>query len=489
MINNHTNNGQLINGHDMNDTHNAGIMEFDPQTVEQAEVVAVPAAGEDELSDIPLEMRETVAAEIAAFRERSNKRDLERLRIEEEMEKAEKERSRGGRVNRLASPPPTAPKGPGGTNNIPIGPRGNVPNGPRGFRGLQIPKDYINGVNFTQADNDDEGDENVSDEELEKRRQMTRDEELEKTYIEQEKRWLTKEKHHTKAVERMEKEDNTETAARDKKRDELEEKLKEFNDNDESRRSSEIFYKDRKEWRNQRRHSRKEERRADEDDRRAEEWEIQSQRKQTDRSRLVPADTRRVREEHIEPQAFSLNLGGFGGFGKDQTSVNDISNDKNDNKATTSTMAQVENLLDDEDDTTTTGPERKPHVPVEFKPLADGERMTDEERARASGELAKSIPNDAETLFSWKIKWEFLPQKVIMEQLRPYIQRKIMEALGVQEDLLVGSIEDIISRHGTAEEVVKELEETLDEEAEMVTRRVWKMVVFYSEGGSRGLIG
>ena len=38
-----------------------------------AEVVTIPITVEDELSDIPPEMRETVAKEIAAFRERSNR--------------------------------------------------------------------------------------------------------------------------------------------------------------------------------------------------------------------------------------------------------------------------------------------------------------------------------------------------------------------------------------------------------------------------------
>ena len=154
----------------------------------------------------------------------------------------------------------------------------------------------------------------------------------------------------------------------------------------------------------------------------------------------------------------------------------------------------MENLLDDEEADAETGgggaPGKLALKPLEtFVPLAAGEKMTDDERARASNELAKSMPHDAARLFAWEVKWEHLTEQVIVEQLRPYVERKVMEALGVQEEMLVMSIEGIIKRRGGAQDVVRELEETLDEEAEMVTRRIWRMVVFWSEARARGLVG
>ncbi|KAK4998853.1 hypothetical protein LTR16_007009, partial [Cryomyces antarcticus] len=81
-----------------------------------AEVITIPLTVEDELSDIPAEMRETVAGEIAAFRDRSIRRDRERLAEEERMEAAERARSMRSRL----SPPISAPSGPaGGANGIP----------------------------------------------------------------------------------------------------------------------------------------------------------------------------------------------------------------------------------------------------------------------------------------------------------------------------------------------------------------------------------
>ena len=189
---------RVTNGEDIAlDGDADATVDYTAQATEQAELLALPTAAEDELADIPADMRETVAAEIAAFRERSNLRDMERLRMEEEVEKAEREKSRGGRYNRLASPPPvSAPKGPaGGTNGVPVGPRDKSgASKSNGLRGVQIPKDYANGVAFVNGNAEDDADDSADDDELEQRRQRKREEELERIYLEQERRWLAKEK-------------------------------------------------------------------------------------------------------------------------------------------------------------------------------------------------------------------------------------------------------------------------------------------------------
>lgn len=490
---------RVANGEDTQHDGEADVVvDYAAQANEAAEVMALPTAAEDELADIPADMRETVAAEIAAFRERSNQRDLERLKMEEEVEKAEREKSRGSRFNRLASPPVSAPKGPaGGVNGIPAGPRDRLGNGassgPKGMRGLQIPKDYVDGVTFVNGNDEDES---ADDEELESKRQAKRDEELEKIYLEQEKKWLVRERHHAAAVERQKKEEDQDAAYRERKRSEMVEKLQSFDDDDEAIRRGHLFYSDRREWRDRRKPHRQHERHSDDRDRRAEEKQAYAQRRRMeeerdggDRYRDHPADgrtPRHARDQDADKQGFSLNLGSMGGLGSAPRRTEDREEPEDRVKQT---VVEVENLLADGEAGDEEGDERKPLKLVELKPLAPGEKMTDEERTRASNELAKSLPNDTQRLFAWEIKWEHLPEALIREQLRPYIERKVMEALGVQENLLVTSVERIILRHGSADDVVAELEETLDEEAEMVTRRIWKMVVYYSEANARGLIG
>lgn len=471
--------------------------------------ISVPAAAagtqEDELSDIPAEMRETVAAEIKAFRDRSLQRDLERLKKEEELEAAERARS-GPRASRLASPPPSS--APSGPNGAPLGPRSSIvagaPQGPKGYRGAQMPKDYADGVTFTNGADADE-DDSASDSEIERRKEEHRNADLEKVYLDQERRWLNVERRHIASLARADAEESSEAASVLKRRDALAEKFASFDDEEELRRPSELFYRDRKAWRRARADFRRMERERDDHDRRDEEKELGREQRRMDNARGMAddflsqtADDIHARQKPTQPKAaFSLNLGGF-------TSSNAAANgtkaeyyDEEQDRAEkrhlgrSHRMQDMENLLDDSDETATAGgpTERKALRTVDFKPLAPGEKMSDEERGAATKQLASSIPNDTAALFQWHVKWPFLTEKVLVEQLRPYVQKKIFESLGVQEDLLVEIIEGVVRERGRPERIVEELAGLLDEEAEGLARKVWRMVVFYSELEAMGLGG
>ncbi|KAF1353822.1 hypothetical protein BDV97DRAFT_367383 [Delphinella strobiligena] len=470
--------------------------------------ISVPAAAagaqEDELSDIPAEQRETVAAEIKAFRDRSLQRDLERLKKEEELEAAERLRS-GPRASRLASPPPSSAHS--GPNGAPLGPRNVVvagaPQGPKGYRGAQIPKDYADGVNFTNGANHEDEEDPASDEEIERRKEDKRNEELEKVYLDQERRWLNVERRHIASLARAEAEEQSEEASKLKRREAFAEKFKTFDDEEELRRPTELFYRDRKAWRRARADFRRMERERDDKDRRDEDRELSREQRRLDTARGMAddflsqtADDISARAAPKQPKAaFSLNLGGFsmGGAGPGAPGGRYDEDEEDRQQQRTigrsHRMQDMENLLDDEDDVTAGDGERKPLRTVDFKPLAPGEKMSDEERAAATRQLAATIPNDTSSLFAWPVKWAHLTTAVIDEQLRPYVQKKIFESLGVQEDMLVDIIEGVIRDRGSPEKIVEELSGLLDEEAEGLARKVWRMVVFYSELEAQGLGG
>jgi hypothetical protein len=426
----------------------------------QAEIVTIPITVDDELSEIPAEMRETVAREIAAFRDRSNRRDLERLKREEEIETMERARNSGAR-NRLGSPPLSAPVGPGGgANGIPVGPRDrgipNAPAGPKGF-GQQIPRDYQKGVQFVNGtgingassgmiDREDE-DSDASDEELERRRQSKKDAEVEKRYLDQERRWLNRERTRTNALEREKQRDDEEDGRVQVEKDAMAKRLKEWNDDVEATRKVEEYYADRSLWTRNRTLFRNREMQLDDQDRAAEDRERARTLQQRERAQGLADDFLARQAEEMEartirePQRFKLSLGAAAQ--KAQAT----------NKRT---VADVEGLLEDEEEADLTA--KRTLIPIKFDSAAEAQGLTEEERAQAARQLAADIPSDKEGLWKWEVKWEFVDETVLGEQLKPFVEKKIVEYLGVQEQMLVEVVEEHIRKRGGPQELVQELE-------------------------------
>lgn len=430
-----------------------------------AEVVTIPITVEDELSDIPSGMRATVAKEIAAFRERSNRRDIERLKREEEIESMERTRSERARTSRLASPPHMAPSGPAaGPNGIPIGPRDrgvpNAPSGPKGF-GVQIPKDYQRGVSFVNGGAvdggpavfiDREGEESdASDEELERRRQEKKEAELEKQYLDQERRWLNRERSRTAALEREKKRDKEDEFKAQEASDEMDRMLAAWNDDVEASRKVHDYYADRGAWLRTRAAFRAREASLDEADRAAEERENARTVQQREQARGMADDFLARQAEELEartqaprePQRFKLSLGAAAQKAQAATSRR--------------TIAEVEGLLEDEEEPEATA--RRPLIPIKFDTAAEAAGLSDEERAQAARQLAADIPADKEGLWKWDVKWEFVDENIVSDQLKPFVEKKIVEYLGVQEQMLVDVVEEHIRKHGHPQELVEQLEE------------------------------
>ena len=431
------------------------------------EVVTIPLSVDDELSDIPAEMRETVAKEIQAFRDRSTRRDMERLKREEEMEAIERRRNMNQpRPSRLASPPLSAPSGPaGGANGIPVGPRDrgvpNAPAGPKGYTESQIPRDYQRGVTFVNGngingagaagliEREDE-DSDASDEELERRRQEKKEVEEEKLYQDQRRRWLNRERSRTAAIERERERDKAEEAQKEAEKEAVAKRLREWNDDVEASRKAEEYYLDRSLWIRNRSTFRNHEAQMDEMDRGAEDREKARETAQREQAQGLADDflNRQAIELDLkaprEPQRFKLSLGAAA--------------QKAQAAATSGrrTVAEVEGLLEDEEETADGA--KRTLIPIKFDSAADAVGLTEEERAQAARQLAADIPNDKEGLWKWPVKWEFVDETILSEQLRPFVEKKIVEYLGVQEQMLVEVVEEWIRKRGEPQGLVGELE-------------------------------
>jgi hypothetical protein len=418
---------------------------------ENVEVVNISLAQDDELADIPAEMREVVAAEIAAFRERSNQRDLERLKREEEMEEMERRRNGAPRPSRLDSPPASA-------NNIPLGPRGAVPNapsGPKGQNGAARGQAFVNGgvVNAEYSINREDEDTDASDEELYRRKQAKQKAEDEKMYLEAERKWVNRERSRQAALERERDREKHDVESAERRRNEQLEREKQWDDEREASRKSHPYYRDHAGWVRKRAMDKADEEARDEADRRAEQQEKRREQADMERARgmadsFLDRQEREMEQRQVDtaaaPQPFKLSLGAAA------------------QKAQASragpqrrTIAEVEGLLDDEEADSAT---KRQLIPIQFDATSGAADMSQEEITQAVRALAQEIPTEKEGLWAWDVKWEFMDDAVVREKLRPFVEKKIVEYLGVQEEMLVEAVEEHLRNHGKAPALVEELE-------------------------------
>lgn len=465
------------------------------------EHITIQATGaEDELADIPVEQRATVAEEIKAFRDRSNRRDIERLRREEDLEQEERRRNGPApRANRLATPPPAAANS---TNGIPLGPRGQqgpagAPSGPKGFRGTQIPNDYVNGVAFvpgagpdgrgmTVSLNREEEDAEESDEELERRRQERKDAEIDKQYQDQVRRWHNRERTRGAAQERERKREDDEKRAIEKAREDILAKFASWNDDEEAEKARHPYYRDRSAWLRIRDQDRERERREDDADRKAEEREKAEEQRRNNEAQGMANDF--LDSMNIEPEPEKVDQAGPAPF---KISLGGASKTKPPTgTAPKRAQMDVEGLLEDEEDAAASGLKRD----LQLKPLEDmstlptsGLGLTDDEKASARQQLASEIPTDNEKLFAHPIKYDDLTSEILNHQIRPFVEKKVVEYLGVQEDLIVDAVLAGVREKSSAQSIKEELEGPLEDEAEVLVKKVWRLLVFWGECESRGL--
>lgn len=425
----------------------------------EPEIVTIPLSADDELSDIPADMRDMVAKEITAFRERSNRRDMERLKREEEIERMERERNHQGsasRINRLASPPPSsAPTGPsGGANAIPIGPSRirdhapapsapRVPTAPRGVS-------FVNGGSLNgYAYSREEEESDASDSELERRRKDRKAQDQEKTFLDHERRWLNRERSRTSALERERQRDEDDIRRAESETTAMAKRLAEWDDDIEAERKTEEYYIDRSVWIRNRSVFRQREMELDERDRIAETRQLEAE---TDKKRaaesmadsflaLQAAEMEKAASlaAQKEPARFKLSLG--------------AAKKLHDEKPRRKTAADVENLLEDEEEDE--HKTKRVLIPIQY----DASSAVDEEtRERLVRQLAQEIPTERKGLFEWKVQWDQVDEAIVKEKLQPFVEKKIVEYLGVQEQELVGFVVGHIKKRGSAEDLVKELE-------------------------------
>jgi hypothetical protein len=447
-----------------------------------AEVATITIEPEDELSNVPPEHKEKVAADIKAFRERSNKRDLERLRMEEEIEAQEKARAASGRKDTLSA-------GHGSSaNGIPLGPRADraIQGAPTAPKGMQMKQEgnadgRANGTAFVRPFTDSENDSDASDGEIWRRREAKEKEVEERKFRDYERSWLSRERTRTAALKRQEEQEKRQKEEHERRKKEMWERFMTFDTEKEKELKRLPFYADRAAWSRQRKAFREKEERYDAADREAEARELRMEQEKKDRagreadSFLDGMEKEAEARHEMVSMPFKISLGAAAQQKKQAA------------KTTRRTAAEVEGLLDNEEEEHKEQKQRA-FIPLKFDSAADTANLTDEERKQAVRQLAADIPMEIEQLSKWNIQWDLVDEHIMNTQLIPFVEKKIVDAVGVQEEMLVDAIRDHIESKGKPEDLVETLEGPLDREvAEPLVRKLWRMIVFFTESERRGL--
>jgi RNA-binding protein 25 len=113
--------------------------------------------------------------------------------------------------------------------------------------------------------------------------------------------------------------------------------------------------------------------------------------------------------------------------------------------------------------------------------------MTPDERKKAVKKLVESIPTDREELFNFQIDWDQLDQNLMDKRIKPWVNRKIVEYIGEEEQTLNEFICSKILVRVKPDKILDDVKVILDDEAELFVKKMWRLIVYETESKRLGL--
>lgn len=110
-----------------------------------------------------------------------------------------------------------------------------------------------------------------------------------------------------------------------------------------------------------------------------------------------------------------------------------------------------------------------------------------EERKKQVKRLVESIPTDRDELFNYPIDWSQLDPSLMEKRIRPWINKKIVEYIGEEEQSLNDFICTKIDQRQRPERLLEEVKVILEDEAELFVKKMWRLIVYETESKRCGL--
>lgn len=331
----------------------------------------------------------------------------------------------------------------------------NAQSGPRGQNGASRSVSFVNG-GVSNAEHSvwrEDEDTDASDEELNRREQSKQQADDDKLYLEAERKWVNRERSRAAALEREKDREKQENEGYERRKQEQLDREKAWDDDREASRKTHMYYRDHAAWMRRRVIEKADEDARDDADRKSEEEELRREQVELERARgfadsFLEQQAREMEQQHqavAAPQPFKLSLGAAAQRAQAQRAI-----------PQRRTIADVEGLLDDEENDQTA---KRQLIPIQFEASSSVDAMSEEEVNKAVRALAQEIPSEREGLWKWEVQWDYMDDSIIREKLRPFVEKKIVEYLGVQEQMLVEVVEEHLRKHSSPDDLVSELSE------------------------------
>jgi len=134
----------------------------------------------------------------------------------------------------------------------------------------------------------------------------------------------------------------------------------------------------------------------------------------------------------------------------------------------------------DDDNSTTEEPKKK-------LSRLDEEASVEEKRKQIKT-LIEKIPTVKEDLFAYELKWDIVDEQLVEKRIKPWINKKIFEYIGEEEQTLVDFICSKVLSKSNATNILEDVAMVLDEESEVFVVKMWRLLIYETEAKCLGLV-
>ncbi len=97
--------------------------------------------------------------------------------------------------------------------------------------------------------------------------------------------------------------------------------------------------------------------------------------------------------------------------------------------------------------------------------------------------IIDSLPSTQKDVFAFSVNWDAFsaPKSAVATRIRTYVSKKIAELLGEEEQTLVDFVMEKLQEHAQASQMLTELVEVLDEDAQGFVLKLYRTVIYETQ--------